>query len=751
MKKFSESIVKFRWFVLTFVVVVTAFFSYQFKNLQVDSNVINALPEDDPVVKLFKDIGHKFGGTEIGIVVIESDNVFRPEVLEHIMQITDTLSKMEKLVSVTSITNLMSFNVEGDNFEVDNLISRSNWPKTIEDAEVIRDRIANDKMITGNIVSEDGNATVVIFTFQGDVDINKTSSEIINKIDELQLPENIYYVGAPFMTKYIADVISTDMMKLIPISFLLIALILYLSFHSFRGVILPILTAGLAIIWAIGSFILMGLKLSMVSNNVPIIILAVGSAYAIHVLNRINQIDEKDPKKAVVKALPLIIVPVILASLTTMIGFLSFIFGAYLSLIRDFGLLAAFGTLFSGFLAVVFVPALLSVIPVKKKKIEKEGLLASKGTSYLNKYVLLPLYRAIVTYPSRVLGVWILLFIIGIAGIFMLKRSVSVSDYFRKGHPVTVSNDIMDQKFGGSKPIFIAFKGDMQSPELLKSMAETEAYLKASPYITNAQSIADVVINLNKAMSGEEKIPDEQGKIEQLWFLLGQNENINQLVTEDLDEGIIIAKFNNKGQGEVKEFDKYIKDYLSKNKSDNFSVEITGMPYVNAQMDQSLVSSQLMSLIIAIILVISVISILFKSFKDGIFASLPILATITILYGIMGLTGIPLNIATVLVASVAMGIGIDYSIHFISHFKHTYKKNDDIDTSIKESMLVSGKAIFVNFISVAAGFSVFVFSDLMPMVYFGILIALSMLGSSMGALTLLPTTILLSYRKRSKK
>lgn len=750
MKKFSELIVKYRWFVISFVIVVTAFFAYQFKNLQVDSNVINALPDDDPIVKLFKDIGKKFGGTEIGIIVIESDNVFRPEVLDHIMQITDTLAEMEKLVSVTSITNLMSFNVDGDNFEVDNLISRNNWPKTIEDSEIIRDRIAKDKMITGNIVSEDGKATVIIFTFQDDVDINKTSSEIIDKIDEMQLPENIYYVGAPFMTKYIADVISTDMMKLIPISFLLIAVILYLSFHSLRGVILPLLTAGLAIVWAIGAFILMGLKLSMVSNNVPIIILAVGSAYAIHVLNRINQIDETDPKKAVVKALPLIIAPVILATLTTMIGFLSFIFGAYLSLIKDFGLLAAFGTLFAGFLAITFVPALLAVIPIKKKKIKKEGL-ESKGTSYLNKYVLLPLYSVVVRHPSRVLGVWILLFIIGIGGISMLKRSVSVSDYFRKGHPVTVSNEIMDQKFGGSKPIFIVFKGDIQSPELLKSMAETGEYLKASPYINNAQSIADVVINLNKALSGEEKIPDEQGKIEQLWFLLGQNENINQLVTEDLREAIIVAKFNNKGQAEVKIFDKYIKDYLSKNKSENFSVEITGMPYVNVQMDQSLVSSQLMSLMIAIILVISVISILFKSFKDGLFASLPILATITILYGIMGLTGIPLNIATVLVASVAMGIGIDYSIHFISHFKHAYKKNDDIDKSIKESMLISGKAIFVNFISVAAGFSVFVFSDLMPMVYFGILIALSMLGSSMGALTLLPTTILLSYRKRAKK
>jgi predicted RND superfamily exporter protein len=116
----------------------------------------------------------------------------------------------------------------------------------------------------------------------------------------------------------------------------------------------------------------------------------------------------------------------------------------------------------------------------------------------------------------------------------------------------------------------------------------------------------------------------------------------------------------------------------------------------------------------------------------------------------MGLTGIPLNIVTVLVASVAMGIGIDYSIHFISHFNHSIDKGLSINDSIHEAITVSGKAIFINFISVSAGFLVLVFSDLMPMVYFGLLIALSMLGSSMGALTLLPSILILTKRKKTK-
>ena len=747
MQIISDLIVKFRWLILLSILVITVFFSYQFKFLEVDSNIIDALPQDDPVVKLFKDVGKRYGGTEIGMVVLESDNIFRSDVLAHVQMVTDSLTEIEGLLSVNSITTIMSFNVEGDNFEVDNLISE--WPESDKEATLLRDRVTKDKMVTGNLVSEDGNATAIIFTFMDDVDVHGVSNEVIEKIDALQLPEKVFYAGATFMTKYVADVISEDMLRLIPISFLLIAIILYMSFHSLRGIVLPLLTAGLAIVWAIGTFILLGMKLSMVSNNVPIIILAVGSAYAIHVLNRMNQFDGLDPKKAVSKALPLIIVPVILTALTTMIGFLSFIFGAYLTMIRDFGVLAALGTFYSGILAVVLVPALIAITKKVNTK-QKKGFSSVKGNSILNRFILIPLNKVVISNPKKVIFVWVVLLVVGVIGIFNLERSVSVSDYFKKRHPVSIANEIMDEKFGGSKPVFVVFTGDMLSPEVLKAMQNMQDYMKASPYISNAQSISDVVLKLNTALSSEEKIPDEKEKIEQLWFLIGQNENINQLVTEDLDQGIILAKFNSKGQSEVALFDRYMQDYLSQNNSENYTVEITGMPYVNVQMDKSLVSSQIGSVLIAVVLVITIISIMFKSLKEGIFAGLPIIATIVILYGFMGITGIPLNIATVLVASVAMGIGIDYSIHFITHFNHVLNESKDIEKAISETILVSGKAIFINFISVSAGFSVLVFSDLLPMVYFGILIALSMLGSSMGALTLLPATLLFRPKMNSK-
>ena len=285
LEKFSNSVVKFRWLILAIVVSFTAFFSYQLKFLQVDSNIVNALPESDSIVKVFKEVGQQFGSNEIGLIIIESENVFMPKTLANIRQISDTLSSIDGVVKVTSITNMTNFKTEDDNFKIDDLISE--WPENEEDANQLKEKIVKNDMVVGTLVSKDGKAAIVLFNFESETDVKATSSVVMNKINGLGLPENLYFAGSTFLTTYVADIIATDMLRLLPIAFILIAFILYLSFKSTRGVILPLLTAGLAILWAVGTFVALGFKLSMVSNNVPIIVLAVGSAYAIHVVNRI--------------------------------------------------------------------------------------------------------------------------------------------------------------------------------------------------------------------------------------------------------------------------------------------------------------------------------------------------------------------------------------------------------------------------------------------------------------------------------
>ena len=384
----------------------------------------------------------------------------------------------------------------------------------------------------------------------------------------------------------IAHLISTDLFRLLPVAFLLISLVLFIGFRSMRGVILPLLTAVISIVWVIGIMSLTGAEMSMVSNNIPIVLLAVGTAYAIHVLNRIDQVKD-DLNQAIIIALSYVTIPVILAALTTIAGFLSFIFGSYLKMIRDFGLYTALGTFIALILSIFFVPALISAFSWKNK-VKKSGESESELT-FFSKYFHLPLHRLLFNHTKAVLASWIIITIISIAGIFLVKRNVDIRNYFRKDNPTRIAEDIMTSKFGGSKPVFVLFKGDIQSPELLNTMLKTEEYMKKSPGIVATQSVAGLISEINAALGGGRKIPEEKDKIEQLWFLLDGNENIKKLVSEELDEAIIISKFSSPENKEKMEFEKYMNSFIKENSTPECSIEITGMPFIETTMDQSLI------------------------------------------------------------------------------------------------------------------------------------------------------------------
>lgn len=747
MKKIAEKILTFKWLIIALVTIGTIFFGYQLKNLSIDADILRSLPDDDPNAALLKQIGEKFGGNRMGIIILETDNIYQTKVLEHVRIITDTLSYIEGISSVSSITNIINIKGGDLGIEIGRLVDEYELPSTSEELQALRDNVLSNEMYKGTIVSDDGTATLIIFMLEDGANLNVVVRSVINKTEALHLPEKLYYIGAPMLVTYISDLMKRDLIRLLPFAFLLISIILFLSFRSVSGVILPLLTAVLSIIWSLGIMSLLGYKMSMISNNIPIILLAVGSAYTIHVLNRINQFRATDRDEAISMALASVLIPVMLAAVTTIIGFISFIFGAYLDMIVDFGIFTALGTFFACLLSIFFVPALLDVFTLKKRN--KDIVSEKVNKSFLSGNFLSPLRTLLFKHPKYVLLTWGVLITLSIIGVFFIERSVNIQEFFKKGDPTREAEGIMIEKFGGSNPVFVLFKGDMQSPEVLKKMILTGEYMELNPNIHTTQSIADIIAEINFAISGIREVPDEQAKIEQLWFLLDGNDVMQRFVSEDLDEGIIISKFKSPDNEEKKEFARYMEIFIQENSTEDCQIEITGMPFVDITMDRSLINSQMASITIAIIFVIIIVGLILRSLSSGIYASIPIIAAIIILFGVMGLSGIPLNIATVLVASVALGIGIDYSIHIISHFNHTYQKTANAKVAIEEAIMVSGKAIIINVISVSGGFLILIFSEMVPLQYFGFLIALSMLGSSLGALTLLPVILILVHRKKN--
>jgi len=741
----SKRILAKKWLIISLVLMGTLFFGNEIRSLKIDADILRSLPDDDPDARLLKKIGKNFGGNNMGVIILETDNIYQTSVLEHIQLLTDTLANIDGITSVSSLTNII--NIKGGDYgiEIGKLVDEYEIPESPKDFQILRNNILNNEMYKGSIVSEDETSTLIIFNLDNNSDVNAIAKNVIRKTEELNLPEKLYYIGSPMLLTYISDLMRDDLTNLLPLAFLVIAFILFLSFRSISGVLLPLLIAIISIVWSLGSMAFLDIKMSMISNNIPIILLAIGSAYTIHVINRINKVSQSKEADVIATALAFVLIPLILAALTTIIGFVSFIFGAYLNMIVDFGIFTALGTLFASLLSIFFVPAILEVVNYKGKKNIKQ-----KEHSYITNYFLKPINALLIKRPKTILIFWMVLIAISIVGMSSIKRSVDIQEYFKKNNPTRLAEKIMIEKFGGTKPIFVHFKGNMQSPKVLKTMIKTSEHMEKSPDVYTSMSIAKLIAEINLNITNTRGIPNKSEQIEQLWFLLEGNEVLNRFVNEDLTEGIIISKFKSPDNESKKEFAKYMRAFIATNSSKDCEIEITGMPFVDITMDQSLINSQIGSILIAILFVIILVGIILRSWISGLYASIPIIATIMLLFGFMGLTGISLNIATVLVASVALGIGIDYSIHIISHFNESYKKSQDLYASIQESILISGNAIIINVISVSAGFLILVFSEMVPLQYFGLLIALSMVSSCLGALTLLPSILILMNRNKSK-
>lgn len=191
----------------------------------------------------------------------------------------------------------------------------------------------------------------------------------------------------------------------------------------------------------------------------------------------------------------------------------------------------------------------------------------------------------------------------------------------------------------------------------------------------------------------------------------------------------------------ITEVENNFETYVAEHSAEAHRMDVTGIPILYKRLDESIVHSQAYSLIIAMILVGLMTSLLLRSFERGIIAIIPIGVTVILLFGAMGVTGIPLDIATVLTGSVTIGIGIDYAIHFISRFQGEYTKGTDVNKSIDRAINISGKAIVINMASVSIGFAILMFSRLLPLQRLGFLIAVTMIVAGMATLTLLPLVL----------
>jgi predicted RND superfamily exporter protein len=878
MKKFVDLIFRARKGIIVIVLLISAFFGYQLRYLSVNSDIFSYLPKTDSAVSLYTEISDKFGGNQLVLIAIRDPQLFSKLSFERLANLTEKLKSLQGISSVTSLTDVIDIKkAEDGGIEIARLVDPANLPESPAAFEKLKNYVLSQKLYRGRLLSSNGDMTCLVCQLAPESDEIKMVTTIKSEVAKANLPLEIFYGGVPVMLGEITKAIFSDLKTLIPIVTMLIVITLFVSFGTWRGVIIPLVSVGIATIWTLGLMSFLRVPLTIISDIIPVLLIAIGTAPCIHILSKYDEdplnrygSTGQEPRAAFGE----VGLRVILAALTIIFGFTSCIFGSYLTMIKDFGIYSSIGVFFSLVISIVFVPALLTYIKIKPRprKVNQGRGTASGISAVMHKAsgFILKNEIAIIIAGCVVLG-------IGLLGIPRIGRNVDLVDYFKKSSPVRSGESVLEKEFGGSRPIQIRFKGDMQDPFLLKEISRTERYLSSFGFINNMLSVADLLAQMNDVMGEGRIIPESGGKVSNLYFLIDGQEILTHLVNDDKTEGIVTAMTGyltiDRMRTIVDSIDTYIQsidtclvgtaysDLASEERDKLYQEQIrriiqqivwsisgtgtcdttikhriagvisgpevcalytlpdsvvldsiapvltqkilgilspslrtdqflikditadilelgqkqvalpqsrwhhlglhpqsttriplnaqsTGMPLIYKHLDDSLIKSQYESFALALLFIFVLLAIQLRSLKSGMLGLAPIVLTVVLVFGIMGYLHIPIDVATVLVASIALGIGIDYSIHFNVRFNSYFKTGITPRDALDKTLQTTGKAIIINVLAVTMGFITLLFAGLVPLQRFGLLISITMIGSGLGALTMLPSLILVFSKKR---
>ncbi len=579
MKKFAEKVIQYRLPIIITTSLLTVLVSFGLARVSINTDLISYLNPEDPDVMLFDYVGEQYGGNNIIMLAVEGDDIFSNEALVVVRDITEYCKTVSGVMSVTSLTDVLDMKNTDYGLEIARLIDRNNIPSDSLELETLREYTLGKEMYAGKIVSEDSHTTLITVRTHPDAD----DAELVNQIrigaDSLSQEYSIYYGGLPVQIQEIGQLLTQDISRLIPIVVLVVLLVLFLGFRSLRAVVLPLAIVIISAVWTIGIMGWAGVALSMVSNITPIVLVAVGSAYGIHFVARYREdVDIKSGSiRGTQSALEHVGVPILLAGGTTLIGFFSLVIGgSTLTAIADFGLFTAIGVGIATILSVTFLPAILSLLPVKKPNKKKTKSATSR--SRLGKFEA----ELVLRRKSVIIVSAIILTIVCLVQIPKLQTQVNMLEYFPEDSEIRQTSDLLQDRFGSSLPFQVVISGDIREPLVLEQMLKVGKYLQSLPDVGNTQSVADMVAELNSIITGKWTIPETRAQVANLLFLLEGEEVMTRLVNDSYSEALIYAQFSSLNSGAIVSTTEKINSYLES----EFETALISVEYDELSMDQ---------------------------------------------------------------------------------------------------------------------------------------------------------------------
>ncbi len=771
MKYLITPIIKHPYITTFLISIITLFFGYNLKNLQVDNDVINLLP-DDHVTKIAQEsIEKDFGAAEMIMIGLKTDNIFDKDLLSKIQNVSKKLKKLKiesdpfvdpetgelrtkKKKCVAGVTSLSTMNhIEGNEFGMKVAPLMKKVPGNSDEMNRLKEKVFSWDFYVGNLISSDSKATLIAVEYKSNLspdELVRMVDLVKETIDHTQFGDGveIFIAGEPFITAMVTKNMIRDTALMLPAVFGVVIIFLLIAMRKILNIVLIIVCIAVSVIWTMGLMAIFGITMTPTSSAIPVLLVAIGSAYSIHIINHYSEERRKgkDAAVAVENTITIVGLSVLGAALTTIAGFMSLMTSSIVP-VREFGLFTGIGAGVAFIVSVIFVPALLLTFNgIFKNQVVHNDKKSRKVGIDLVPILQLFSERMIKNYKI-VLSLTVLFVIIAAVFASQLYPDFNPLFLFKKKSDIRKADAFLCEKFSGTTTTVIALESGtdnyFKEPEALKKLDELKNHMEKDPIVGMVISLADPIKRMNYAMNENKKeydsIPETKQHISQYLLLNSDPEALEGMVTTDYRKVRIMMLLKDGSSATVKKINKEIRNWMT-HEMPGLKVSFAGTAQLGLSINELIVLGQIRSLVFSIVTVFIITSIILRCFVGGLLAVTPLAISVLLNFGILGMFRIPLEIGTAMISGVAIGIAVDYSIHFLNGMKHGLHAKGP-EHSIREGIKLTGNAITFNALSVAFGFLVLSFSSFTNLMKLGCFIAFTMVTACTGTLLLLPVLV----------
>jgi predicted RND superfamily exporter protein len=750
MKRFGAFLLRYRILLLIIIVIVTGVCGIFLPDLRMEDDETTWFSEKDQLLITYNEFKENFMGGDFAIVAYESDSVLSEPELEYLAHLTETLNEVPYVTKVTSLTSVEDILGTANGMEVRTLVE----PGALSEEEkiVLRKRIEGNPFYRGNLISDDYRIIAAVLSLYipkadetAHSDVSKQIARALRAIvgDEEQKTGRRFYVGGTVITdSEIGSMMERDIAKFFPLSLLLVSIMLIVMYRNFNAFFFPLMTVLIALVWTLGIMGMLKLPITPVSTSLFALITVIGIADSVHLIShyRLELPRLKSKKDAILETYRRAGLPCLFTSLTTAVGFGSLGISS-IPAVRNLGFFAGFGIMSAFILSMILVPfgLLISRSAVRSQEQVRSSpvtrLLTGIGT-----------FNA--RFPLLVVVLGSCVVVAMFTGIWQIRVEGSMLEYLKRDSLLRRDAGFLDAHLAGVSSTEIIIRGEndlFKEPGVLEQVRELQELMMKHPRVTASYSIVDYLKLINRAMNNDDEayavIPATKASVAQdlLLYEISGGTEIEDYVTIDYDMARISLRTQQMKDAERQDLIEHAQGLVD-SLFGNYDRSVTGMDNLIHMVTQRIIATQTRSLGLAFIVILGLMLLLF-GLRGGLASILPNVFPIVFLLGLMGYGRFYLNVATSIIASIAIGIVVDDTIHYFSHFRHELKRLGDREKAMRVALRQVGRALVATSVILTLGFSIFLISDSKILVDFGLLSCAAIIMALLGDLFIGPVLL----------